>query len=198
MEHMGVTKKSFVIAAVLLATALALTWFVSSLISKSAPPDTSHLPTMTGTGFSGLFYAADGKPENALDAETLVYYEKDKRLELTDAHLIHYRYGEDRKTGDKWHIESDNALILIDQNALLTGNVILYPADDNPAKLRLTDIKSDTADYDFQTEQVSSPDPVTILGPNYIDRATGFVADLKLNQVTLKGEPHGTYFPANQ
>lgn len=187
---MSVTKRSIILATILTILSVLL-YEYSDRLNKPAEKDISSIPTLIGTNAHVISYKTDGKVDNKVNAEHVDYYANEKRMDLMKAHLDHYDYDNDSKV-QIWCLESNKAKIFTDKIAYFRGNVRIFPGfEESDLKL----IETEKADYDFQSQQVTSDSTVTAHGINWIDTGYDFTADLNKKTITYKGQPNVTYYP---
>lgn len=155
--------------------------------------DISKLPTFTAENFNGQIYDELGLIKHDMQAKNVEYYSKKKQLKLNTPIIKSYSYTQNNQT-ESWYLSGDTGEVIINQQAIVTGNVKLYPGFNHP---NLKIINANNLIYNFTDDTVTSKDKVTITGHNFINSGTNFVADLRNNTMSYKGAPHVIYYPQN-
>jgi LPS export ABC transporter protein LptC len=191
---MSVTQKSIFLAICFTLTAVVL-YRLAAYLDKPVVRDFSNLPTLSGENLHGKTYDSMGRVENILVARTVSYTEKEKKVTLDQAQLVHYDYkaeNKNTKADRMWNLKADKTVIYTDNRADLYGNVKAFPGY-KEAPIRL--IETTEATYNMKTNLVTSDAEVVIKGPNWENRGKNFQADLNNNQITFKDQPNVVYYP---
>ncbi len=189
---MTVTLKSFIIAFFLLIFSIAI-YRYAEMQKQPSVNDISKLPTFTAENFNGQIYDELGLIKHDMQAKNVEYYSKKKLLKLDTPLVTSYNYNQNNQA-ESWYLSGDKGEIIFDQQAIVTGNVKLYPGFNHP---NLKIINANKLIYNFADDTVTSKDKVTITGHNFVNSGTNFVADLRNNTMSYKGAPHVIYYPQN-
>ncbi len=187
---MTVTLKSFIIAFFLLILSICVYRFAQ--MQKQEPvADLSNLPTFTASEFKGAIYDKSGLLTYKLIANNVEYYDKENKINLVKPLLEIFEYPKN-KNYENWFLSGDEGFVFINKKAEVQGNVKIYPGFNHK---NIKEITASKLTYDFEKDLVKSKETVTIKGHNYLNFGSDFVADMRNNTMSYKGNPHVVYYP---
>ncbi len=187
---MTVTLKSFIIAICLLILSVII-YRYAEMHKQQPVNDISKLPTFTAENFDGQIYDDLGFIKHDLKAKSVEYYSQNKLLKLESPLVKSYDYTQNNQA-ESWFLSGNSGEVIFDKQAIVTGDVKLYPGFDHP---NLKIINANKLIYNFANDTVTSKERVTITGHNFVNSGTNFVANLRNNTMSYKGEPHVIYYP---
>lgn len=189
---MGVTLRSFILAALLIVAAAFLYRWSSS--GFSAPDEAQVLqkyPSFQATGFNGDNFAADGRLLHHIEAREAVYYKLKDLLTMQQPSGVYYYYPQNENV-QSWHLQADEGYIIFDQEAVLTGHIEARPLFKSEY---ISEARTDFLRFDLMSNLIESPAPVIVRGPDFLNYGTGLKVDLTARTVWL-GAAHAQYtFP---
>lgn len=184
-----ITPRGLVAFAALIATA-AFTWWVLQINAprEVREREARHEPDYHFGAPRITRYGANGLVDLALTASHAVHYPDDNSVVL-DALRVELLAPD----GTAWIMVADHGTAPMQGDRLaLSGNVkITRPAD--PAQGGEIELTTEHAELDTRVERISSDDPVVMTHGNNRVSATGLLADLRAERITLRSQVRGTY-----
>lgn len=182
-------KHKFLYSCLLISVALALlsTYFFYSVRNMQLPNTPENALSLKNYNLSRIEYNQEGNPGSTLKATEALEYQNSERAFIKKP--IYTTITDDKK---QWHITAERALILTHgKKILLEKNVTLrQPASKHTGESTLTTEKLTI----YPKKHIAKSDTHThIKRQNASISASGFVADLKKNTVTLNANSHGSY-----
>ncbi len=187
---MSVTKRS-IILAILFAVLSCSVYFYTLKFKQKDPTSFSSLPTFIASDSVGTLFDETGKISKKMIATSTEYYDKQNLYIFDNPLLTSFVY---QKNGEAntWHMKGQKGRLTVDDNAVITGNVILYPGFKDPVIDRAT---ASVLVYTFDNNDVTSQELVNIYGHEFMTQGTHFKYDLDTNVLSYKGQPHATFYP---
>ncbi len=156
-------------------------------------------PTFVAEGFTSYVYNADGNLYQVVNAENVEYYRNVELMQLVKPDVKYFPQLDQENTslkevasgeGEFWRMTADSGIINNDDNVMLSGNVKLT----NSNKLALVhEVLSDFLEFDLTTNDVRTPDRVTMIGQDFINTGVGFSGNTKTRNFTLNEDCHAKY-----
>ena len=98
----------------------------------------------------------------------------------------------DKSSINLWHLKGNKGDMVVNKNATIFGNVILYPGFEDAT---LQKVEATELFYDFKDNLVTSDKLVTIYGKGFKTQGTIFSVDLNTNVIKYKGQPNAIFYP---
>jgi|SRR5574344_821685 LPS export ABC transporter protein LptC len=189
---MNVTKKSILLA--FLFSVVAISVYVYAVrLKKVEVKDLSSYPTFIAMDTDTVFFNKTGKIDKTMVATKTEYYDNKTFYKFDNPLITSYNYKKD--STDLWHIKGLTGEMVANKTATVKQNVIVYPSFNDPVIDRAT---ADNLEYNFDNNDISSKDLVSIYGHTFKTEGTDFNFNLNTNVLTYKGKPHATYYPQNK
>lgn len=194
---MGVTFRSFILSFILIVAA-AILYQLSGHVDQTADDSVlQQYPSFIAEDFKGDNFDRDGRLIHHIEAKDVTFFKNRSLLLMSEPSGIYYNY-EKRADGvhdefdrnpEAWHLSADQGQMVLDDEAELTGNVLLKPLFDSR---ELTDARTPYLHFDLKQNVISTDESVHISGPNFVNYGTGLRADLNEKKVYLH-DPHAHY-----
>lgn len=157
--------------------------------AKQAPliKHTTLKPDAFMENISALVLDKQGKPRMRIVSPKMVHYPKNDTTLLDQPELTLYR-----QSPQPWHVSARYAKATQGIEVLnFWEKVIIHRAADknNPATL----IKTASLIVHPNQQTAETADPITLIQPNTVIRATGMFADMNLGNIKLLSEARGEY-----
>lgn len=190
---MSVTVRAIIIAA-MLSLAAALLYRYSATTGKlSADEINERFPSFVATNFTADFYNEQGILSYSIFAKDVSYYESRDLIQASYLTGFYYDHEDlQNQPGRGWQVIADQGEVVFDRYAQLTGNVHVQP---NFATSPIEEIITPSAYFDLPANTISSPDPITIRGRNFVNQGANYEIDLNLETFVIKDQPHAVYTP---
>jgi lipopolysaccharide export system protein LptC len=148
-------------------------------------------PDAVMEGVTAIFIDKQGKPTMRVETPKLVHFNENNATDFTDPKLTLYR-----KSPEPWYVTAKNARAIDGiEHVNFEHDVVIHHAADlhNPA----TVIKTDTLTV-FPDKQIAeTSDPITLVQPSVVVKATGMHADMMTGDIKLLSEARGEYVPSS-
>ena len=191
---MGVTLRSMILAGILIIMAAIVYRLSVNLIPEVSDETLLKYPTFIAKNFHGENYNEEGQLTAVIDSPHVEYFEKQTLITLEKPTGVWHDYHNQQQEPNRWQIKAMKGSYIIDSKASLEGSIVLTPLHQDPT---LKKISTEKVDYNLITKEIFSDRLIVIEGQNFINYGTGFKVDLNTDTITISGEPHARYYPAN-
>lgn len=174
------SKMKLILTVILTLIAVSLIgWNMADMNDKklAIPPDDKQ-PTYQSQQMVTIVYNPEGQLSYKLTAEEVKYYVASEATWFTKPLMIIF----DKDTVATWSVRADQAKLTKNQMLYLYGNV---EVNSLTTASQLENIKTDNADINLITQDISSNDHVTLYGANFTSEGMKMRGNLRSKTAKL-------------
>lgn len=168
-------------------------WFAPVLQQPETvkPNSDTYQPDYQAQGITRTWFNSQGQLEHQITADTMEYYLALDMSQFTAPKVTYVT-----KAGDRYQMQAQEGTLYPEQNVLMQGNVRIEHFDAEQ-KLSAT-IQGRDFDFNLQTRQLLSKQPVIIDGSNWHTEGSGLRLDTEQQHLTLTNHTKTSYVYQNQ
>jgi LPS export ABC transporter protein LptC len=157
-------------------------------------------PTFIAVDFTSYTYNSDGYLYQVVNAEKAEFYKNVDMMNLEkpnveympyfDKENIDFRENMSIIETEVWRIGAESGTINNDDNFILRGDVRVTNSNE---EAYIHEISSEYMELDFNTNDIRTPERITITGPNFLDTGIGFSGNIKEQKYSINEDCHAEY-----